>query len=33
MLVLMKEIEVCYVEIDQMGVVYYVNYLVWMEIG
>lgn len=28
-----KEIEVRYVETDQMGVVYHSNYLVWMELG
>lgn len=26
------EIEVCYVEIDKMGVIYYGNYVIWFEV-
>lgn len=28
---IMIDVEVCYVEIDQMGVVYYLCYFVWFE--
>ena len=28
-----SRIRVRYAETDQMGVVYYANYLVWMEVG
>ncbi len=28
-----KEIEIRYVETDQMGIVYHANYVIWMEVG
>ena len=30
---IVSELRVRYAETDQMGVVYYANYLVWFEVG